>query len=225
MAPLPDVPDVIRIDTKYVLGEDLNVTNRMFLGFSGTTPSVSDLNTLATAVHGLWVADLAPLAATNVGLESITITDLTSSSSAVGENLTTHSGTRTGNVVSAAACLLVNFQLGRRYRGGKPRNYTPFGVAADLSDPQTWSTGLTSATVTAWNSYIGNLLLQPIGSGVIDAQVNVSYYEGFTSVQNPLTLRWRNIPKLRTGGPMVNEITDFSVSSRLASQRRRNLRG
>ncbi len=54
-------------------------------------------------------------------------------------------------------------------------------------------------------------------------QVNVSYYEGFKVVTDPLTGRSRNVSQLRPEGPAVDRITSFSINPKLGSQRRRNL--
>lgn len=54
-------------------------------------------------------------------------------------------------------------------------------------------------------------------------QVNVSYYEGFEVVTDPVTGRSRNVPQLRPGGPVVDKITGFSINPKLGSQRLRNL--
>ncbi|MGO9750265.1 MAG: hypothetical protein ACLP8S_05560 [Solirubrobacteraceae bacterium] len=54
-------------------------------------------------------------------------------------------------------------------------------------------------------------------------QVNVSYYEGFQVVTDPLTGRSRNVSQLRSEGPVVDRITGFSINPKLGSQRGRNL--
>jgi hypothetical protein len=53
--------------------------------------------------------------------------------------------------------------------------------------------------------------------------VSVSYYEGFTSVTNPITGRTKDVSKLRTGGPVVDVVSAIIVANGPKSQRRRNL--
>jgi hypothetical protein len=48
-------------------------------------------------------------------------------------------------------------------------------------------------------------------------QVNVSYYEGFRVVTDPVTGRSRNVSQLRSEGPEVDRITGFSIHSSSAA--------
>jgi hypothetical protein len=43
------------------------------------------------------------------------------------------------------------------------------------------------------------------------------------SAQNPLTLRWRNVPTYRTGTIPVDPVISSSLNPKPGSQRRRNL--
>jgi hypothetical protein len=51
--------------------------------------------------------------------------------------------------------------------------------------------------------------------------VNVSYYEGFTVVIDPITGRARNVPKLRSSGPLVDGVVGIVINPELGTQRRR----
>jgi hypothetical protein len=52
------------------------------------------------------------------------------------------------------------------------------------------------------------------------AQVNVSYYKGFTVVTSPTTGRARNVPTLRSA-PVVDAVTAQAVRTSIGTQRRR----
>lgn len=178
------------------------------------------MNTLAAGVAGAWNSDLAGLAPSNVHLVEVVTTDLTSPSAARGVWTGSHAGTRAGTAMTVNDCALLNFEISRRYRGGKPRTYNPWGVQGDLFSVQQWGSAFITAAENDWATFVTALEGFTFGSTTLAQQVNVSYYKGFLSVQNPVTLRWRNIPTLRTT-PDVDNITTAVLSPFVGSQRRR----
>ena len=134
----------------------------------------------------------------------------------------------TGNSLNAAlirTAFLGSMKIARRYRGGKPRTYLPIGGAGKLQDAQTWTSAFVADIQAALNQIIADIAVTASGGCALGNLVNVSYYEGFVSSQNPITLRWRTIPKQRTAGPLVDPVTSWVAETRIGSQRRRNLRG
>jgi hypothetical protein len=188
--------------------------------FPGSEPDVAVLETFAGAVNSLWNANIAPLASTSVELNQCNVTDLSSDSAPAVEVATGLPGTRDGAGLSADASMVASILIPRRYRGGHPRNYWPLGIQSDLEDPQHW----TSAFVTACETGIGEFLGEITTSGWPDSGtlnlVNVSYYNGFTAVENPLTGRYRNVPTVR-GTPLVDTSTGLRANPYVGSQRRR----
>jgi hypothetical protein len=222
MPALPDVPSVVRINLDFALSETLRGGVRQFWSFSGGPPSIANLEQLATDVSTTYDSEFAPLTPANYALKEVVCTDLTSDTSAQGLWSGTVQGTRSGANLPEDVAVLQSFTIARRYRGGKPRTYWPFGTITDLSaDGTVWDTELITAVTDAWNTFKADLLaLTGIGITITD-HVNVSYYSGFASVQNPVTKRWRNIPTPRTGDAVVDGITGFVVDSFPGSQRRR----
>lgn len=223
MGALPFVPGVIRKIDKFLFNNTTVGIVRTFESYTGTPPIVSDLLALGTLLGAGFTADLAPNMSPEVAYVSTELTDLTSDTSA---QATTEFvglvGTEAGNVIPAAVCFLVNNVIERRYRGGHSKSFIPFGTDADLDTDQSWDSGSADGFLDAWANFQDIIPDNPwLGAGVVN-QVNVSYYEGFTSVQNPLTLRWRNIPKLRTD-PVVDLITAFAFSPQLHFQTRRGI--
>jgi hypothetical protein len=223
MPALPAVPGVIRHEIKYTVGTDIDVLNRSFFAYTGTAPTNTNLSAMAAALHTAWNSDLRALFTAQVTWDDVLLTDLSSSSGAFGDAPSATSGTRSGGNLPAGVAALTNFTVARRYRGGKPRMYMPAGSDTDLANAQTWATAFTNAVTAGWNSYVTALEAAVWSGGTITGQVNVSYYHGFASVQDPVTLRWRNIPTPRATA-LVDAITSVSTSVKIGSQRKRYVR-
>jgi hypothetical protein len=173
----------------------------------------ADIYNFQSAAAGLWVS--------GTQLVGTKVTDLSSSTGGLGEHAQSTDGSRPGGQLPGGTCVLVGFVIARRYRGGKPRSYFPWGSETDLNIRQQWFPELTNAVDSGLATYFSSVIGTTVGSLTITEHVNISYYEGFTSVQNPVTHRWRNIPTPRAV-PLVDNILSFSASLRPSSQRRRN---
>jgi hypothetical protein len=206
MPALPNVPNTLKIALRFSTTGVLEAGVRFYYTYSGGPPTVGNLNTLATDIAGYFGTDLAGLMSTDYHLIGIVITDLSSSTAAEGLWAGSVAGANAGHPPGIDAVLLQNFQISRRFRGGKPRTYWPFGIEGNLNtDDVTWTSAFLATAATAWASF-NTALVATTGIGmVIVAHVNVSYYHGFASVQNPVTKRWRNIPT-PVAGPVTPDI-------------------
>lgn len=220
MPPLPDVPNVIRVDMNTSWDDDPHLGNRSFWKWSGGAPSNTDLDTLSASVATAWNTLFGPLANTSVSLVEVVSTDLTAPTASRGTWLGSHVGTRSGTHLSRNDAALINFGIARRYRGGKPRVYMPLGVAADLTTSAEWTTAFQNAVTTAWEDLQITMGATVVGTTDIGSQVNVSYYQGFDSFQNPVTLRWRNVPTPRRAA-LEDVVTSALCNPLVGSQRRR----
>lgn len=221
MPPLPAVTKVLRHDLRYTIGADSAALTRFFFRYSGGPPTVADFTTMTTALATAFTSFLAPLMSTDYALNAIRLIDL---DSATGTELVTTesiSGSRSGAQMAAAVCLLENYSIARRYRGGKPRNYFPFGVAGDLGSSDQWGTAFLASANSDIPGYIAAIVSHTFGSITVTQQVNVSYYQGFTTFTTP-SGRVKNLSKPRTT-PVIDVITATSANLRPGSQRRRNL--
>jgi len=87
--------------------------------------------------------------------------------------------------------------------------------------------GVTAAVTAALNLFFADLLAITEGGTSVSQLVNVSYYGQliaglpFTSVQNPITKRWRNVPNVRTT-PIVDPVLGWTANVKVGTQRRRN---
>jgi len=221
MADLPNVPGVLKTVLKWANTNTGDAIVRFFTSYTGLPPVVADLVTLAGTLAEAWDTDGAPVQNPQWGLEDVTITDLTSPTSAEGSyDGALIPGTYEGDQLPAGAAFLVNFEVPRRYRGGHPRNYLPIGNATDLLNDQTWETATAEGYLGIWTDIVNVIPDNPwAGAGVLEP-VNVSYYKGFTVVTNPITERARNVPTLRAD-PVVDVIDAMTYNPKVCYQRRR----
>ena len=222
MPALPAVPNVLRLDHYFHIAEDLTAKTRKFWKYLGGPPTNAELATMATAVRTAFASDMASLLSSFWELSEIVVTDLSSSTAAQGSDSTAVPGTRSGSSNSASVCLLESLKIGRRYRGGHPRNYWPFGVNGDFATAQTWLPAFITACDTGFTSF-HSAIDSAIGAwGTSEGQVNVSYYSGFTT-HTGTTGRVRNVSTVRLA-PLVDAATGVIFQVGIASQRKRLLK-
>lgn len=220
MPALPLIPNVLRTDLLWNDSSDLNVSSVMYWRYSGSPPNASDCANFSAVLMNAFGAEVAVWDDRTI-LVGAKSTDLSSNSGGVGTATGAFYGSLGGSSLAGGTAVVVSYLINRRYRGGKPRNYFPWGDSNSLNTRQQWEptfiTAVASAMATAITTFIGTTE----GATTISAHANVSYYEGFTVQTNPGTGRARNVPKLRTT-PVVDDIVGRSVLTRPGSQRRRN---
>ena len=222
MQQLPNVPGVMKIIFEFQTNTGTTALPMggfsLFYSFSGAL-SVPNANTLATQASGAWSNDMKVLQSTTQQLASVQVIDLTTKSSAAGMNTTVIAGTRAGQELPIDCCTLVNYKIARRYRGGKPRTYLPCGIAGDILDGRHWTVGYSASFEAGFTQFLLDIKAINVGQGTM-GQVNVGYFHGFTSVQDPLTKRWRNVPTLASP-TNVDPIVSQTMNPVVGSQRRR----
>jgi hypothetical protein len=223
MPPLAPVPGVLRIQLKQSYQSDLDVLSRYYMAFSGASPTVAGLTAMATTLSTNWGTVWAGYAGVEVFLNEVIVTDLTSATSAQGLYTANVEGTRTGGPLAAATASMMNFTVARRYRGGKPRVYLPYGTATDLATASAWTSGFVTGMNSSWTTWITDTIAAAPSGTTISGQVNVSYFAGFTNVAYGSPTKYRRVPTPRVGGPLVDIVTGHALNTRPASQRRRNL--
>lgn len=222
MPPLPSPGDILRVEFKTGDLATVEAGSRFFLSYSGTRPVTSDLNTLASDVNTAWDNWIANNVSTLEALHGVIITDLSLDTGAVGEWTGTTDGKHSGTAeLIASACAVVNHQISRRYRGGRPRTYVRLGVTDDLASGSTnqWSSATLSSILTNWEGFIAEILALSGFPFALQNIVNVSWFNGNSVFITP-TGRGRNIPTKRVT-PLVDIINASTVATKVGSQRRR----
>lgn len=220
MTALPNVANVLRIQFQQSMAADLDVLNRMYFSFTGSTTNAI-LTTAASTIATAWSTTVAPNLHTSNVLTAVHITDLTNLTAPAITEPTSQAGGVSGTSTPAGVAMLVNFHIARRYRGGKPRWYQAGLPDSAKSTDQTWSSGAQSSYLSGLATLISDVLGSGTSGLTITAHVNVSYYEGFRPVTYP-SGRVKNVPTLRAT-PVVDSVTGQNTNPNFASQRRRNL--
>lgn len=220
MPAYPAVPGVLRVTFAGTQSVDARLTSRIFIAYSGTAPTNAECVTFGTQCGTQWNANLAAEVDNGFTLTEVDVVDLSSSSAGVGTATVSHAGTRGATELGINTCMCINYEIARRYRGGKPRGFWRMGVFADLNGPAEW----TGSFITGVNSAFGSFITDIVGSGWSGAgtleHVNVSYFQGFTPHEGT-TGRYKNIPNHRSGGPITDSIASYSAQVRIGTQRRR----
>lgn len=220
MPPLPAVAEVLRVQVAWSDGDDPQTTNTIYLSYNGSSPDGSDCAAIAAQVTALFAAH-AELWDIDTALVGATVTDLNSLDGAVGEHAQSVQGTRSGGILAGSTCVVVSYSIARRYRGGRPRNYFPWGTPTDLADRQGWSSSFISGVGSAWTTISAGLKAISQGGTTISDHVNVSFYSGSTGHISDGGTRGYTTP-IRRETPLVNPTTSFAVQVTPGSQRRRN---
>lgn len=220
MPALPDVPGVLKVALSGTLFKGNEWLSRYYLSYTGTAPTVTQLGTFNAALITSFGTNLKSLMNNENSLTQVESIDLTSPTSAVATTSASVAGTRGTAILPAQIATVVSYEIARRYRGGHPRGYWPFGVETDLGQEQAWTPTYIGLVNTGWTAFLASNTTTPwSGAGTV-AQCNVSYYKGFTVITNPVTGRARNVPTLRVS-PVVDAVTAFVTRASPGTQRRR----
>jgi hypothetical protein len=217
----PPVAQAVRVKLDYTQRDGFLAGSRFFLSYSGSAPTGANCATLAGDVETAWLADLAPLIDDDFALTEVDVLDLSSDSGASGFWTGSEYGTRDGDVLTANVANNVEFNIARRYRGGKPRMYLPPGVQGDLSDNRSWNSDFESATHSGVTAFFAALEALTIGAMGTLAHVNISFYHGVWTTSPP----WRGPgfkypPKYRDTA-LLDVVTGYAQKVVVGSQRRR----
>lgn len=204
-------------------------------GFSGgvggyfnvdTSPlSASQMDLIATGIRTSFAANLASFMTTAFSLTSVTVRDLTAGGGE-GSDSTAVPGTDANTGLGVDTCALVNLEVFRTYRGGKPRIYWPFGTNTSLENDHEWTDAFVSSLNAAMAAFDSAISGGSYGGAKVNNRENISYYGGFKVVTSPTTGRARNVPQYRgTPGfdPIIppDAVTGYSTQKFIGTQRRR----
>ena len=220
MPAMPSVPGVVRCTMVYDIGADTNIINGFYVHYTGSAPTGAELVTFGDAIVSAFNAHLAPFYASGRAGPFLECVDLSSPTSAIGTSTTEGTGAESGNDLPAEVAAVAKFHVARRYRGGHPRTYMPFGTATDVASGQLWESAFTAGLKSALEAFFVDLLTDGwSGAGTL-SHVAVSFFEGFTNVLYP-SGRYHVRPTVR-GTPLVDAITSYDVNPKFGSQRRRS---
>ena len=213
MPPLPVVPNVIKLILSSTRA-DSPVENILHMAYSGAVPDSATLESWLTSDfispwETLVIAE-GGTDCTNVSVEAIDLSSDTGGSAFVAN---TAQGTRTGDVAPASACVISSWEIDRRYRGGHPRTYWPFGTAGtyETGSAKLWDSGFIADVQTKLETFVAGIQGTTTSGTTFTTLVNVSYVD---KNLNPT-------PPYRRTTPQVDAITSLIARQRICSQRRR----
>lgn len=218
VVPLPASP-CVRVRLLYTQNDSFDMGSRFYLSYSGSAPTPGNCTTLAGDVAAAWNTDIAPLINGNDSLTEVDVLDITTDAGASGQWTGTHAGTRSGTNLPAQTAVNIEFDIARRYRGGKPRMFLPPPVTSDLADPGHYDNTYITAVNTGFAAFITAITGASIGSMGTLAHVNLSYYKGFTNITNS-SGRERAVPTYRETA-LLDSVESYACKALLGSQRRR----
>jgi hypothetical protein len=151
--PLPDAAGIVRV--RVAGSVDTQTFNNLFhLQYSGSAPSVSNLNAVCTAVLTAWQTNFKSLCPSSVVLAGADAQDLTNALAASGAATDTTAGTRSGTAMPNSVATCITWKINVRYRGGHPRTYLPAGVVGDLNGGNRWSDAFVTAADSAAAAFL-----------------------------------------------------------------------
>lgn len=219
MPPLPALPNAVKVRLNWAAAGAPITSVGWHMSYSGATPQSADLNGYAAdivaaaptlAAH--WTSDLA--------LQTTEVVDLSSASGATGLVSSNLVGSRTPGGIDASMCVVAHYQINRRYRGGKPRGYWPFGDSGELASRVAWSSAFVAACASDLTTFFVAISNKTHGTTTFGSHISVSYYSGFHVVTNPKTGRAENVPTPRPS-PLIDPIVGLTCSTKPGNQRRR----
>jgi|SRR5580700_1295436 hypothetical protein len=218
----PVVPNVIRFRITGTLSNDAAWGVRNYVSFSGGSPTVANMLTLCEAIAEGFSTEFMGTFADSVTLTAVDGVDLSATDGAGNTADVDYSGTGGGAPLPNQTAAVLKFDISRRYRGGKPKMFLPVQGGDYLADESHFTSDFCDTLGAAGNSYNSYIKASYADDITLTGLVNVSFYEGFTSVENPVTHRWRNIPAYRAE-PLVDAVGGFTCDPVMGSQKRRRL--
>jgi len=200
----PPVPGVIRVELLWTQSGS-PCANIFHVAYTGGPPVATDLSSLAGAIQYAVFANIgSALPASTISTECI-CTDIATDSGEVGSVSPADPGTNATAAISAGSAFLTDWQIARRYRGGKPRTYWPAPAIGELLSATQFTdtcVGLVNEACTALSAAAAG---GSHGSFTAVGLVCVSYVDGGS-------------PRV---DPLVEPVLSFVNGSVIRSQRRR----
>lgn len=219
MPPLPPHAGLVKIEIFWGLPSGGFSTTGLHWAYTGSVPTAAAANAIAASVRTAAVTQFLPRLTTDRTLQNVTVTDLSSSSGVVGLAAASSGGARPTPGLSVNDATVVDYTIGRRYRGGKPRSYYPFGANADQTGGNLWTSAYLTEINNAVTAFTTAVVGVNSGGTILSTPVSVSYYSGFTTYTGS-----GGRPKTRAtlrATPLLDPITAHSVRRTIGSQRRR----
>lgn len=216
--PLPETP-CLKVALDYTQTDGYDAGSRFFLSYAGAAPTPGNCSTLASDISAAWNTHLAPQVNETFALTKVDVLDIATYSGNFGEWTGDLAGGDSGTQLPAQSATNIEFNIQRRYRGGKPRMFLPPPTTGAQLDAGHFTTTFIGNTNTAMAAFIAEIEALSIGAVGALAHVNLSYYQSFKNVENS-SGRMRAAPTYRATA-LVDTITGYATKGLIGSQKRR----
>lgn len=216
--PLPESP-CLRVRLDYSTEAGTLAGSRFFLSYAGAAPTGGNCITLGTDIAAAWNTHLAPNINDQYSLTEVDVLDIASDSGLSGQWTGDDAGGDTSASLPGSLAVNVEFDISRRYRGGKPRMFLPSPGNDGLASINKWSDDFIAATNTGIAAFFTEIEALSIGAVGALAHVNLSYYKGFTNITNS-SGRERAVPTYRNAA-LLDSVVGYACKAVVGSQRRR----
>lgn len=206
MPPLPNVPQVCKLEYGGTY-HDAEWFNIFYVHYTGGAPTSTDLGTWLNFIESKLAANFCTVMSVDNQVTSLKATDLTTDTGAVAVASFSHFGTRTGDFMPSSVAVVGSLAINRRYRGGHPRKYLPWGTAGTMASGSTkdWDSTFVSDCLTVFQDTLGFHIGFTSGATTWDENVNVSY---------------RTAGAVRPAA-VIDVVVGSEIRTRICTQRRR----
>jgi hypothetical protein len=216
--PLPASP-CVRVRLDYTATDSTEAGSRFYLSYAGAAPTGGNCATLASDIAAAWATHIAPLVSDVFALTEVDVLDISSLTGLSGNWTGTNAGTASGTALPSQVATNVEFDIARRYRGGKPRMFLPATVSASQVDGAHWSSTFITAVNTGVAAFYAEIEALTIGAVGTLAHVNLSYYQGFKNITNS-SGRERAVPQYRAAA-LLDSIEGYACKAVMSTQKKR----
>lgn len=216
--PLPEIP-CVRVRLDYTDNAGTLAGSRFYLSYSGAAPTGGNCTTLAGDIAAAWDTHLAASVNEGIALTEVDVLDIATETGLSGQWSGSNAGTDSSNQLPSQCAVNIEFNIARRYRGGKPRMFLPPAGNDALATADKFTNTYIDSVNTAMVAFIGEIAALSIGSVGTLAHVNLSYYKGFTNITNS-SGRERAVPTYRSVA-LADSVLGYATKAVIGSQRRR----
>lgn len=217
---LPAVPSTLRVRWIGTVSGAPPIGSHATFRYVGAAPTSAQLLAVAPAWSTAWNTNLAPLTDPGFTLTQLEIIDLSSSTGAVAEYVTSHAGTRVGAATPLNSCFTCDFLTPLRRRGGHWHVQQRVGTVQDLASEVAWTTAFVTAAVSGIQAFFAGITASLWAGATSMSQVGVQYYGPPNKTVTSSSGRVKTV-STQLAVPQVYPVTGFLGRSRVGSQRRR----
>lgn len=209
----------VRARLIYTQSDTYDGGSRFYLSYGGSAPTGANCATLASDIAAAWASHIAGTVTTDWVLTEVDVLDIATDTGLSGQWTGSNGGGNAGAPLTSQTALNVEFNINRRYRGGKPRMFWPPASHAELEDAGHWGAGVISGFTTAVGAFFTEVEALSIGAMGSLQHVNLSYYKGFDNITNS-SGRERAVPRYRATA-LHDNVSGYATKKLVGSQRRR----